>query len=212
MEETIRNGGQFICVGIEPDPKSKEILNRMKQRAIELNHEGVLVLEDMRLSTGGFKFQGVWGSLARAGCTLCTFPSKYEPCGLVQGEANRYGITVVATKTGGFPDTLTEGFNGFLFTRMPDWDSREQNEQISMTLGKALDDAKQRQHILYYGTPEEQKALMDKKATIMRNAINSTWEQTPDHSLSASRQLELVYAKAIKNRNHIQANLSILQY
>ncbi len=202
MEETLRNGGQFVCIGLEPDSQAKEILEQMKKRAKELGNKGVLIVEDRRVQ-GGFQFQGVFGSLLRAATSLAIFPSKYEPCGLVQGESNRFGATVVATKTGGFPDTLTtegEGKNGYLFPRCNVWNSEEQDDAIRSTLHQALEETKIKHTRLYHGTQDEQIALMRQKQTIMRNAINSTWEQTPDHSLSAIRRMELVYAKAFQRR------------
>ena len=42
-------------------------------------------------------------------------PSKFEPCGLVQMIAMRYGAIPVARKTGGLADTIIDGENGFLF-------------------------------------------------------------------------------------------------
>jgi starch synthase len=42
-------------------------------------------------------------------------PSLYEPCGLVQMIAMRYGCVPVVHATGGLKDTVNEGRTGFLF-------------------------------------------------------------------------------------------------
>jgi len=42
-------------------------------------------------------------------------PSRYEPCGLGQMIAMRYGTIPVARKTGGLADTIEDGKTGFLF-------------------------------------------------------------------------------------------------
>lgn len=42
-------------------------------------------------------------------------PSKYEPCGLSQLIAMRYGTIPICRKTGGFADTVEDGVTGFLF-------------------------------------------------------------------------------------------------
>jgi starch synthase len=42
-------------------------------------------------------------------------PSRYEPCGLAQMIAMRYGCVPVVHATGGLIDTVHEGRTGFLF-------------------------------------------------------------------------------------------------
>jgi starch synthase len=44
-------------------------------------------------------------------------PSRYEPCGLVQMMAMRYGCVPVVRATGGLKDTVEEGRTGFLFIK-----------------------------------------------------------------------------------------------
>jgi starch synthase len=51
-----------------------------------------------------------------AGADLLLMPSLYEPCGLTQMRAMRYGVIPVARAVGGLADTITDGVNGFLFT------------------------------------------------------------------------------------------------
>lgn len=42
-------------------------------------------------------------------------PSKFEPCGLTQMIAMRYGTIPIVRKTGGLADTVTDGKTGFVF-------------------------------------------------------------------------------------------------
>jgi starch synthase len=42
-------------------------------------------------------------------------PSQYEPCGLTQMRAQRYGAIPIVRAVGGLQDSVQEGMTGFLF-------------------------------------------------------------------------------------------------
>jgi starch synthase len=50
-----------------------------------------------------------------AGADLLLMPSLYEPCGLTQMRAQRYGTIPVARRVGGLADTIEDQVTGFLF-------------------------------------------------------------------------------------------------
>lgn len=50
-----------------------------------------------------------------AGADVIIMPSQYEPCGLTQMRAQRYGSLPVARRVGGLADTIEDGVTGFLF-------------------------------------------------------------------------------------------------
>ena len=51
-----------------------------------------------------------------AGADMVLMPSLYEPCGLTQMHAMRYGTPVIGRRVGGIGDTVRDGDTGFLFT------------------------------------------------------------------------------------------------
>src|SRR5438094_7678749 len=50
-----------------------------------------------------------------AGADALLMPSQYEPCGLTQMRAQRYGAVPVARRVGGLSDSISDGETGFLF-------------------------------------------------------------------------------------------------
>lgn len=61
------------------------------------------------------EFDEAIAHLAYAGADIFLMPSLYEPCGLGQMIAMRYGTIPVARKTGGLSDTIEDNVSGFLF-------------------------------------------------------------------------------------------------
>ncbi|WP_246131610.1 glycogen synthase GlgA [Pistricoccus aurantiacus] len=53
-----------------------------------------------------------------AGSDFLLMPSRFEPCGLSQLYAQRFGSLPIAHRTGGLVDTIEDGVSGFLFDEM----------------------------------------------------------------------------------------------
>jgi starch synthase len=73
----------------------------------------------VRRHPGRVVFERGWNEpLSRrlyAGADAVLAPSRFEPCGLVQLLAQRYGSLPVAHRVGGFVDTIEDGVSGVLF-------------------------------------------------------------------------------------------------
>ena len=50
-----------------------------------------------------------------AGADFLLMPCQYEPCGLTQMRAQRYGVVPVVRRVGGLVDTVEDGVTGFVF-------------------------------------------------------------------------------------------------
>jgi starch synthase len=60
-------------------------------------------------------FDEALAHLVYAGADALAVPSRFEPCGLSQMIAMRYGTLPIARDTGGLHDTIRDGDTGFLF-------------------------------------------------------------------------------------------------
>ncbi|WOG90498.1 hypothetical protein DCAR_0209742 [Daucus carota subsp. sativus] len=62
---------------------------------------------------GVAKFNVPLAHMITAGADFMIVPSRFEPCGLIQLHAMRYGTVPIVASTGGLMDTVKEGFTGF---------------------------------------------------------------------------------------------------
>ncbi|KAK4421455.1 Granule-bound starch synthase 1, chloroplastic/amyloplastic [Sesamum alatum] len=62
---------------------------------------------------GVAKFNVPLAHMITAGADFMMVPSRFEPCGLIQLHAMRYGTIPICASTGGLVDTVKEGYTGF---------------------------------------------------------------------------------------------------
>jgi starch synthase len=97
-------GGQIAILGLgDPD------IEHMLCRAARQHRDDIAVLV-------GFNEPMARRIIAASDFTL--MPSRFEPCGLTQMQAQRYGALPIAHTTGGLGDTIEDGVTGFLFPEL----------------------------------------------------------------------------------------------
>ena len=101
LEHLLPDGVQTIILGTGPK-KIKQILTTFAKKYPE--HFVFVPTFDERLARRIY-----------AGADMLVVPSKFEPCGLTQMIAMRYGTVPVVRKTGGLADTVEDGKTGFIF-------------------------------------------------------------------------------------------------
>lgn len=98
-------GGQFVLLGTGNPSLEQEFASMERERPGQAS---------VRL-----RFDADYAHRIYAGADLVLIPSRYEPCGLTQMIAMRYGAVPVARRTGGLADTVTDagdpGGTGLMF-------------------------------------------------------------------------------------------------
>jgi starch synthase len=101
VDEIVRAGGQLVVMG-HGEPTYERAF---RQIAANARHAiGVRI---------GFDSEQARAIFAAADFLL--MPSRFEPCGLSQMYAQRFGAIPVATRTGGLAETIEDGKTGLLF-------------------------------------------------------------------------------------------------
>lgn len=101
LDEIIKSGADFVMLG-SGNRETEEFL-----REYEKKHSG-----RFKLFT---RFDLSLAQRIYSGSDFYLMPSKFEPCGLSQLIAMRYGTIPIAREVGGLKDTITNGITGFLF-------------------------------------------------------------------------------------------------
>lgn len=120
----------FSVISRLSDQKGFDMIADALERIIELGAQlTILAIGDPAMAVrlraletqfpGDFRFVEAYDAeLAQrlyAASDLFLMPSSFEPCGLGQMFAMRYGSVPIVRKTGGLADTVFEGENGFVF-------------------------------------------------------------------------------------------------
>jgi starch synthase len=100
-EEIVKSGGQIIVTG-----RGEAKFERALQEAQSRNRENVAAL---------IRFEDGEARRIFAGSDFTLMPSRFEPCGLSQMYAQRFGSLPIGRQTGGLSETIIDGKTGFLF-------------------------------------------------------------------------------------------------
>lgn len=140
---TLQRGGQFVLLGSSPDGQINNYFWGLKH---QFNDN-----PDCHIEIG---FNEELSHLIYAGADMVVVPSRFEPCGLTQLIAMRYGTIPIVREIGGLADTVFDKDfsnrplherNGYVFR---DYDEAG----LESALGRAIS--------CYYEYPEHFRALM----------------------------------------------------
>jgi len=95
IHHTLEKEGQFVLLGISPMPEIDKHF-RALQKQLSRNKNAAFF----------FEYDEALSHLAYAASDMLIIPSHFEPCGLTQMIALRYGAVPIARATGGLIDTV----------------------------------------------------------------------------------------------------------
>lgn len=101
---TLEQNGTFLLLGSSPIPSLQEHFDNLKKKYAK--NENVLL---------HFEYDEMTAHQIYAALDFLLMPSHFEPCGLAQLIAMRYGTIPIVRKTGGLQDTVFDERNGFVF-------------------------------------------------------------------------------------------------
>jgi starch synthase len=104
VHDIVGLGGQIAILGLG-DPEIEQMLSRTARQ-----HR-----DDVAVLVG---FNEPMARRIIAGSDFTLMPSRFEPCGLTQMQAQRYGALPIAHATGGLVDTIEDGVTGFRFSEL----------------------------------------------------------------------------------------------
>ncbi len=105
LPEIVESGAVFVLLGTGD--------KRWEEKLRGLSHDETIAA---RFSCN-LSFDLELADLMYAGSDYLLVPSKYEPCGLIQMIAMRYGTLPIVHGVGGLKDTVEHNKNGFVFNR-----------------------------------------------------------------------------------------------
>ncbi|GFR47418.1 hypothetical protein Agub_g9135 [Astrephomene gubernaculifera] len=94
---TLERGGQFVLLGSAPDSRVQGEFNALRDQLARAYPDRAALV---------FTYDEPLSHLIYAGSDMFLVPSMFEPCGLTQMIAMRYGTIPVVRKTGGLVDTV----------------------------------------------------------------------------------------------------------
>ncbi len=158
LKDLVNMGGQFIILGEGWDKLEKVFIKAEK--------------DNPKAVVAKMHFDGNLAQTIYAGSDMLLMPSRFEPCGLSQIIAMRFGTIPIVRKTGGLADTVRNGQTGFVFKKY------EKNDFLE-AINRAIE--------MYYNHKDRWREMQ-----IRAMKKDFSWS-------SSARKYMWLYKKAIRN-------------
>lgn len=170
MRHIVDKRGQFILLGSSPIPSISAEFHRLKHQYHDHPHVSLTLHHQEELA-----------HLIYAGCDMFIVPSLFEPCGLTQLIALKYGTVPIVRRTGGLADTVFDvdhskkpfdQTNGYTFD-FPD--------------AEGIDSALDRAIRCWFDDPEKWRSLM-----LNGMKMDFSWNLPADDYLDIYKKIRLI--------------------
>lgn len=167
LKRTLENQGQFVLLGSSPIPSITAEFHDLKLKYSEHPHVHLILHHQEELA-----------HLIYAGTDLFIVPSLFEPCGLTQMIALKYGSIPIVRRTGGLADTIFDvdysgkpfkETNGYVFD-FPD------KQGVDSALDRAIH--------TWFTNPEKWRKLM-----LQGMQMDFSWDKSSDQYLEIYKSL-----------------------
>jgi starch synthase len=162
-------GGQFVLLGSSPIPSVSEMFHDLKHAFTDHPHIGITLQHQEELA-----------HLIFAGSDIFIVPSLFEPCGLTQLIAMKYGTIPVVRRTGGLADTVFDvDYSGLPFEESNGYTFDHPDNQ-------GIDSAVDRAIRCWYDQPDRWRKLM-----INAMGWDFSWNKSSDAYLEIYKKVML---------------------
>jgi starch synthase len=168
MNHIVDKRGQFILLGSSPIPSISAEFHALKHQYADHPHINIILHHQEDLA-----------HLIYAGSDMLIVPSLFEPCGLTQMIALKYGTVPIVRKTGGLADTIVD----VDFSKKP---MEERNGYVFDTPdARGIDSALDRAIHYWFEEPDHWRQLM-----LNGMKIDFSWNTSSDIYLDLYRSLK----------------------
>lgn len=167
LVHTIAKGGQFVLLGSSPIPEIDRDFHELKRQYTDHPQVYMILHHNEELA-----------HMIYAGSDMFIVPSIFEPCGLTQMIALKYGAVPIVRRTGGLADTIfdvdysdqpLEQSNGYVF-------NQADNQGVESALDRAFD--------TWFHNPDKWRKLM-----IYGMSIDFSWNKPSNEYLEIYKKL-----------------------
>ncbi|MDP1879851.1 MAG: glycogen synthase [Parachlamydiaceae bacterium] len=167
IKHIVEKKGQFVLLGSSPIPAISAEFHQLQQQ----------YLNDPNIRLNLYH-QEPLAHMIYAGSDMITVPSRFEPCGLTQLIAMKYGTVPIVRRTGGLVDTVFDIDQSKVAL------NQRNGYAFDSTLPSGMDSALDRAFSCWFNEPEKWRSIMTNGMT-----MDFSWNKPADQYLEVYKKI-----------------------